>query len=239
MDGAPGAQRSAATATGTRLPVRHGARPRQRRRPRQERRGGAGADAADFSITEDDKPQTIRASISRSSTRAGAAARGRARRRVLPQKPMTASPASGASPTRLPPSDGRHARPPADRAVFRPELDAARGAAARRASRARLRRPEAVAGRSDRGRLVLDVAAGRRRTSRRTATLLDAAIDALRRRERAGIRAGTTGDAEGTPDTGTAFTPDDTEFNMFNTDRRLDALQRCRTRSRASSRRSR
>ncbi len=40
-----------------------------------------------------------------------------------------------------------------------------------------------------------------------------------------GFEAGTTGDAEGTADNGAAFTPDDTEFNMFNTDRRLDALQ--------------
>jgi VWFA-related protein len=36
---------------------------------------------------------------------------------------------------------------------------------------------------------------------------------------------GGTGDAEGTADNGAAFTADDTEFNIFNTDRRLDALQ--------------
>ena len=40
-----------------------------------------------------------------------------------------------------------------------------------------------------------------------------------------GFEEGTTGDAEGTPDNGAAFTADDTEFNIFNTDRRLDALQ--------------
>ena len=40
-----------------------------------------------------------------------------------------------------------------------------------------------------------------------------------------GFEAGTTGDVEDTPDNGAAFTPDDTEFNIFNTDRRLDALQ--------------
>jgi len=39
-----------------------------------------------------------------------------------------------------------------------------------------------------------------------------------------GFEAGATPD-EDTPDTGAAFTPDDTEFNIFNTDRRLDALQ--------------
>ena len=40
-----------------------------------------------------------------------------------------------------------------------------------------------------------------------------------------GFDQGTIGDAAGTPDTGGAFTPDETEFNIFNTDRRLDALQ--------------
>ena len=42
---------------------------------------------------------------------------------------------------------------------------------------------------------------------------------------RQGFDGGTTGDVEDTPDTGNAFTADDTEFNIFNTDRRLDALQ--------------
>lgn len=37
--------------------------------------------------------------------------------------------------------------------------------------------------------------------------------------------AGLTGTTEGTPDTGAAFTPDDTEYNIFNTDRRLQALR--------------
>ena len=40
-----------------------------------------------------------------------------------------------------------------------------------------------------------------------------------------GFEEGTLGDPDGTADTGGAFTPDDTEFNIFNTDRRLDALQ--------------
>jgi VWFA-related protein len=40
-----------------------------------------------------------------------------------------------------------------------------------------------------------------------------------------GLEAGTTGDTEGTPDTGTAFAADDTEYNIFATDRRLAALQ--------------
>ena len=41
----------------------------------------------------------------------------------------------------------------------------------------------------------------------------------------AGFEAGGNGDVEDTADNGNAFTADDTEFNIFNTDRRLDALQ--------------
>lgn len=40
-----------------------------------------------------------------------------------------------------------------------------------------------------------------------------------------GFEEGTTGTTEGTPDTGQPFTVDDTEFNIFNTDRRLEALR--------------
>jgi len=51
------------------------------------------------------------------------------------------------------------------------------------------------------------------------------AIDGFGANNAAGFADGTTGDAEDTPDSGNAFTADDTEFNLFNTDRRLDALQ--------------
>ena len=40
-----------------------------------------------------------------------------------------------------------------------------------------------------------------------------------------GFEEGTTGSTEGTPDTGQSFTADDTEYNIFNTDRRLEALR--------------
>jgi VWFA-related protein len=40
-----------------------------------------------------------------------------------------------------------------------------------------------------------------------------------------GFEEGTTGTTEGTPDAGQAFTADDTEYNIFNTDRRLEALR--------------
>jgi VWFA-related protein len=51
------------------------------------------------------------------------------------------------------------------------------------------------------------------------------AIDTFGANNAAGFGDGTTGDVEDTPDDGSAFTADDTEFNIFNTDRRLDALQ--------------
>ena len=53
---------------------------------------------------------------------------------------------------------------------------------------------------------------------------LAAAIDAYGGANGAGFDAGTTPDDD-TADNGTAFTADDTEFNIFNTDRRLNALQ--------------
>jgi VWFA-related protein len=40
-----------------------------------------------------------------------------------------------------------------------------------------------------------------------------------------GFEQGSTGTTEGTPDTGGSFTADDTEYNIFNTDRRLEALR--------------
>ena len=40
-----------------------------------------------------------------------------------------------------------------------------------------------------------------------------------------GFEGSTTGTTEGTPDTGQPFTADDTEYNIFNTDRRLEALR--------------
>jgi len=54
---------------------------------------------------------------------------------------------------------------------------------------------------------------------------LGEAIDAFGGVNAAGFDDGGNGDAEDTPDNGNTFTADDTEFNIFNTDRRLDALQ--------------
>ena len=56
-------------------------------------------------------------------------------------------------------------------------------------------------------------------------SLLEMALDRFGSAGAQGFEEGATGDSEGTPDNGAAFTPDDTEFNIFNTDRRLDALR--------------
>jgi VWFA-related protein len=53
---------------------------------------------------------------------------------------------------------------------------------------------------------------------------LTSALDAFGGAGGQGFEAGATPE-EDAPDNGAAFTPDDTEFNIFNTDRRLDALQ--------------
>ncbi len=55
--------------------------------------------------------------------------------------------------------------------------------------------------------------------------LLKKALDRLNPSSGAGFEEGSTGTTEGTPDTGAAFTADDTEYNIFNTDRRLEALR--------------
>jgi len=54
---------------------------------------------------------------------------------------------------------------------------------------------------------------------------LTAAVDAFGSANASGFELGGSGDTEDTPDTGGAFAADDTEFNVFSTDRRLQALQ--------------
>ena len=54
---------------------------------------------------------------------------------------------------------------------------------------------------------------------------LHKALAALSSMSGEGFAEGSTGATEGTPDTAQAFTPDDTEYNIFNTDRRLQALR--------------
>jgi len=56
-------------------------------------------------------------------------------------------------------------------------------------------------------------------------TLLKKQLDAFSSGAGQGFEEGTNGTTEGTPDTGQPFTADDTEYNIFNTDRRLEALR--------------
>jgi VWFA-related protein len=55
--------------------------------------------------------------------------------------------------------------------------------------------------------------------------LLKKQLEAFNSGSGQGFEEGTTGTTEGTPDTGQPFTADDTEYNIFNTDRRLEALR--------------
>jgi VWFA-related protein len=55
--------------------------------------------------------------------------------------------------------------------------------------------------------------------------LLKKQLDAFNSGSGQGFEEGTTGTTEGTPDSGQPFTADDTEYNIFNTDRRLEALR--------------
>ena len=55
--------------------------------------------------------------------------------------------------------------------------------------------------------------------------LLKRAVQSFSTGSGQGFEAGSTGTTEGTADTGGSFTADDTEYNIFNTDRRLEALR--------------
>ncbi len=50
-------------------------------------------------------------------------------------------------------------------------------------------------------------------------------LNRFSRSEGQGMDNGLTGDADGNEETGNAYTPDETEYNQFNTDRKLEALQ--------------
>ena len=55
---------------------------------------------------------------------------------------------------------------------------------------------------------------------------LKKAVSSINGEEGQGFEQGLTGTADGTADTGAQYTPDDTEYNLFNTDRRLMAITR-------------
>jgi len=179
----------------------------------------------DFSVTEDDKPQTI-ASFDFEEL-------------DTPQRAAGATPDSAVQPVlKSPPRQGQAASTPAaagdaakvdlhgrrlivlffDLSSMQPEeidrsVKAAHDYIDRRLSPADL---IAVASFSTSLRVDQDFTADRE--------ALAAAIDAYGGASGQGFEAGATPDDDA-PDNGAAFTPDDTEFNVFNTDRRLDALQ--------------
>ena len=107
-----------------------------------------------------------------------------------------------------------------DLSSMQPEEAAARGQGG-----PRLRRPEAVAGGSDRGRLVLDRRCSVDQDFTADRELLLAGDRRLRRRRRPGIRRRHHRRRRGHARQRRRVHADDTEFNIFNTDRRLDALQ--------------
>jgi VWFA-related protein len=178
----------------------------------------------DFSITEDDKAQTITSFDFEELDKADAAAPPPEAVSVLPQKPAAVSKPlelSTAAPT--PPKVDMHGRRLIvfffDLSSMQPEelqraVKAAHDYVDQKLSPADL---IAIASVSTSLRVDQDFTSDRE--------TLQAAIDTYGGANGQGFDEGTTGDAEGTPDNGAAFTADDTEFNVFNTDRRLDALQ--------------
>src|SRR5581483_2227695 len=177
----------------------------------------------DFSIAEDDKPQVITTfDFEELGPSAAAAAEPAAARAaaILPERPGAARPAG--APAAAPKVD-MHGR----RLIVlffdlgsmqAEELQRAVAAAHDYVDR-KLAPADLIAVAS----FATSLTVNQDFTSDRAA--LDAAIDAFGGNNASGFEAGTTGDTEDTPDTGGAFTADDTEFNIFNTDRRLDALQ--------------
>jgi VWFA-related protein len=180
----------------------------------------------DFAITEDDKPQTITSFDFEELDRADAGAAPPAASEpgtILPKKPAEAAHPPGGAALPSAPIVDMHGRRLIvlffDLSSMQPEelqraVQAAHDYVDKKLSPSDV---IAVASFSTSLQVAQDFTADR--------ALLDTAIDAYGGASAQGFDAGTTGDSEGTPDTGTAFTPDDTEFNIFNTDRRLDALQ--------------
>jgi VWFA-related protein len=179
----------------------------------------------DFSVTEDDKPQTITSFDFEELDRGGVApAADNEASPVLPPKP-TAVPrvAEPSSIAPTPPKVDMRGRRLIvlffDLSSMQPEeLDRAVKAAHDYVDH-KLSPADsiAVASFSTSLQVVQDFTSN--------AEAISTAIDAFGGNNAAGFDEGTTGDPEGTVDNGTAFTADDTEFNIFSTDRRLDALQ--------------
>ena len=176
----------------------------------------------DFSITEDGKPQAITSFDFEELDRTDVPAPAAEPQVILPKKPAAAAPTPNA-PVPAPPIVDMHGRRLIvlffDLSSMQPEELQRAVKAAHDYVDQKLSPSDVIAVTSFSTSLQVaqDFTADR--------ALLDAAIDWYGGANAQGFEEGTTGDSEGTPDNGTAFTPDDTEFNIFNTDRRLDALQ--------------
>ena len=184
-----------------------------------------GLNREDFLVTEDDKPQTISSFDFEQISPGGAepVAPEPDAKIVLPQRTSAARAAQAAQPAAAPAPIDVHGRRLIvlffDLSSMQPEelgraVKAAHDYIDKKLSPADL---IAIVSFSTSIKLDLDF------TSERET--LGQAIDAYGAANGQGFDAGTTGDVEDTPDNGAAFTPDDTEFNIFSTDRRLDALQ--------------
>jgi VWFA-related protein len=187
----------------------------------------------DFSISEDDKPQTVTsfdfeeldgpspaADASASVSQAGAILSSPGRAGKTDAKAATEPRAADATPAAKVDMHGRRLIVLFfDLSSMQPEevkraVDSAHDYVDKKLSPADL---IAIASFSTSLQIVQDFTADREQ--------LGEAIDAFGGVNAAGFEDGGNGDAEDTPDNGNAFTADDTEFNIFNTDRRLDALQ--------------
>jgi VWFA-related protein len=177
----------------------------------------------DFAITEDDKPQTVSSFDYEELDREEAPQTPDPQQPILEKRPARAAAAPVEAPAPAAPKVDMHGRRLIvlffDLSSMQPEeieraVKAAREYVDQKLSPADL---IAISSFSTSLRVVQDFTADRE--------TLDGAIDAFGSASGQGFEEGMTGDPEGTPDNAAAFTPDDTEFNIFNTDRRLDALQ--------------
>ena len=183
-----------------------------------------GLTQADFSITEDDKAQTVTSFDFEELDKVDAVLTAQNAQVVLPPKPVArpataAAPAPAAAPVKVDMKGRRLIVLFFDLSSMQPEEVQRAVTSAHDYIEKKLAPADmiAIASFSTSLQVVQDFTADRDQ--------LTEAIDAFGGVNGAGFEDGGNGDPEDTSDNGNAFTADDTEFNLFNTDRRLDALQ--------------